>query len=126
MAEPLDDVRAARLSPAEKHVEAAIELADADGDDDFRRARDKLQYAGEVQTWHRHGKRVAAGLKKRKASGKPVGRPPVDLTPADVLREIRAEGSLRAAARALHVHHTTLLRVLCRGGAQTGVSHQPG
>ncbi len=60
--------------------------------------------------------RVRAGLRRAKLEGRQIGRKPIALNAADLVRD-RAQGhSLRTIARTYHVSRTTVFRVLKSAG----------
>src|SRR5438552_13347785 len=54
--------------------------------------------------------RVRAGLRRARADGKRLGRPPLDLDPAEIARVGRAGLSVRAAARQLGISPSSYVR----------------
>lgn len=86
-----------RPSGLERLREAALKYADAEGDEDFRRAEDNLRKA-------------AAALMRRARGGRPA-----TVAHEEALNALRAAGSLRRAAAVLGVSAWAVLRAIRRG-----------
>jgi DNA invertase Pin-like site-specific DNA recombinase len=68
--------------------------------------------------------RVRAGLRRARAEGRRLGRPPVDVDPARLASVVRRRLSVRDAARELGISPSTVARLI-RGLGSAGVSGRP-
>lgn len=62
--------------------------------------------------------RIRAGIAKARASGKRLGRPPIDLDPEQLRARLAAGESIRGIARLMGTSHTSIRRALARGGTE--------
>lgn len=102
-----------RLTPAERLLELAIRLADADSDEEFRRARRGLLSAARALGPKLSGEIIRDAMAAARRRGVRIGRPP-KLTADQARAALEEHGSVIAAARALGVHRRTLQRTLRR------------
>jgi DNA invertase Pin-like site-specific DNA recombinase len=72
--------------------------------------------------------RVRAGLRRARAEGKRLGRPPVDVDPARLASTIRRRLSVREAARELGISSSSYARLvrLKKSGTQGGIGEAKG
>lgn len=99
--------------PLEVLTDAAIRYADAETDEEFKKAKDVLRKAAQnYGPKHQHHV-IAEGLWRRKAAGLPVGRP-AKITRAEAEAAVATNGGRRAAAKSLGVSPRTIRRALKR------------
>jgi hypothetical protein len=116
--------RTGKLSPLSKRpasalerlTEAAIAYAEAEEDDEFRRARDNLRKSAAAYAVRHPGETVREALARAKAQGVRLGRPP-KLTPEKARELVDSAGSIKRAAAMLGVSRRTVRRAL--GGSKT-------
>lgn len=112
--QPLTAPKAERLSGNARLLEAAIRLADAEGDADYdKAARDILRAARQFAPGAQ-GALVRHGMELAKRRGVRLGRPRT-MTYAEALAVVARHGSIRAAVRAHGIGRNTLRRALRMG-----------
>lgn len=123
-------IRRRPKSPSERLYEAALAYANADGDDDYFRARDNLRKAAaaaspairaEVDRELR-SELTKKGLERVRAAGVHIGRPS-KVHPAIAEKTVESVGSIDRAAALLRVSPSTIFRALkrVRGGLAKGL-----
>lgn len=107
---PLAEVN---LSPSERLASAALTFADADSEDDAAadRAWDNLRKTAVTAGRRITEETIRATLERMKAAGVRLGRPPV-VTVESVLAALERHRTRQAAARALGVSRSTVIRVV--------------
>ena len=105
----------AKRTPMETLADAAIRYAEAEEDREWERARDNLQKAavrvGLALFQQSKGTKVSEALRRRIAAGLPVGRPPT-IPPKQLVEALQRYQSLRKAAQAVGVSHSTVMRAV--------------
>lgn len=99
-------------SEADRHYKAAETYANAETEEQFRRAKDNLDKAAEAHVYSRHGKRISKALVKKAAEGIRLGRPPgtTKMDPARVLKVVEQTGSAKRASAVLGIAVRTVRR----------------
>lgn len=104
-----------RLSYHEAMVQAALELADCDAEDDTRwerlvgaLRRAAIRFAKQAVT-----QKIREGMERRAAAGLPLGRP-VKVGFEQASEAVRIAGGVRAGARSLGVSYDAVRRALVR------------
>ena len=109
----LTEPKAERLSPKARLLEAAISLADADGDGEYEKAERDVVRAARGLVPSSHGELVRQGMARARRRGVRLGRPPA-LTPDAARALVAQHGSMSKAAQAAGVRRETLWRTLGR------------
>lgn len=106
--------KAERLSANARLLEAAIRLADAEGDADYEKAARDILRAARQAAPAAHGALVRLGLEAARKRGVRLGRP-LAITPEEACALVAQHGSIRAAVRALGVSRNALRRAMRMG-----------
>lgn len=114
--------KAERLSANARLLEAAIRLADAEGDTDYEKAARDILRAARQTAPSAHGALVRMGLEQAKRNGVRLGRPPA-LTTQEARALLEQHGTLVKAAAARGVSRWALWRALGRV-AETAISQR--
>lgn len=102
--------------------EAALAYADAEGDDDFERAKDNLRKSAAAANPAVIAELTRAALAKLKRRGVKLGRPR-KVDPADAVRILSEAGDIAEAAMRLQVSVKTVRRALRRAPATKRAFH---
>lgn len=105
--------KAERLSASARLLEAAIRLADAEGDADYDKAARDILRAARQAAPAAHGALVRLGLEAARKRGVRLGRPPA-LTAQEAMALLKQHGTLVRAAAARGVSRWAIWRALGR------------
>lgn len=112
---PLADTQARsgehEMTPLERLEKTALDLADAEEDEDYERARERLRKLVDLEGRRKAKMRIQAALDAAKKRGVHVGRPP-SVTAEAVLRAIEEFKTKAAAGRALGVSRFVVARAV--------------
>lgn len=99
------------MTPLERLEKTALDLADAEEDEDYARARERLRKLVDLEGRRKQRKRVQAALDELRRKGVRLGRPP-SVTAEAVLRAIDQFKTMAAAGRALGVSRFAVARAV--------------
>lgn len=112
---PLADTQARsgehEMTPLERLEKTALDLADAEEDEDYARARERLRKLVDLEGRRKQRKRVQAALDELRRKGVRLGRPP-SVTAEAVLRAMDEFKTMAATARALGVSRFAVARAV--------------
>lgn len=99
------------MTPLERLEKTALDLADAEEDEDYARARERLRKLVDLEGRRKQRKRVQAALDELRRKGVRLGRPP-SVTAEAVLRAMDEFKTMAATARALGVSRFAVARAV--------------